>query len=212
MGLWIYLTILYFSGHEFGHIINGHLEFSKNNYMIDEKSTLNIVNMQDLPDTLSSNPDIFHHLLELNADSFSVVFLAQGLLNLLIKYKQDYNKNTLESLVELITYNIYLTHYKFGFFNIKNKKYPTHFFRAYTILNDFPDVINAILKKDMHSTVIQTVDKAMFKIFEYLSDNDENFLNSTDKKNIFKYNGEIASLYTKEHKDFNQYLKKYSLI
>lgn len=212
MGLWIYLTMLYFSGHEFGHIINGHLEFSKDNYMTDEKSTINIFNMKNLPSSLKSKPDIFYHLLELNADRLSVIFLSRGLLNLLIKYKQDYDKDTLESLIELITYNIYLTHYKFGFFDVKNEKYPTHFFRAYSILNDFPQVLNTLFKKDTHEKIQKTVDNAMYKIFEYLSDNDEDFLSEKNKKNIHNYNDNISSLYTKEQKDFNDFLKVYSMI
>jgi len=208
MGLWVYITMLYFAGHEFGHIINGHLEFSKDSYMIDEKSTTNILYMKSLPSSLKAKPDIFHHLLELNADRYSVTFLSQAFLNLLVKYKKDYDKDTLESLIELITYNIYLTHYKFGFFDVKNKKYPTHFFRAYSILNDFPKVLNTLFKKDTHEKIIKAVDNAMYKIFDYLSDNDENFLN----ENIHKYNADISSLYTKEQKDFNDFLKVYSFV
>lgn len=212
MGLYIYFTLMYFSGHEFGHIINGHLEFSKNTQMLDEKSKINILNINSIPNELKANPNVFQHLLELNADKLSTVFLVRGLLNLYIKYKQTYDKDVLESLIKLVVYNIYLTHYKFGFFNVKNDNYPTHFFRAYSIFHNFPEMLNTLLKSETHKRVETTVHDAVYKIFDYLSDRDEAFLHDNDKKDIFSYNENMSNLYTEEHKAFNDFLKSYIMV
>lgn len=211
MTFYIYFTILYFVGHEFGHIINGHLEFSKKDYMIDERSFIDICNINKLPDNLTSNPDIFRHLLELNADKLSLIFLANGVLNLLLKFQNDYAKNTLNGLVKLVVYNIYLTHYKFGFLD-KRKNYPTHFFRAHTIIYNFPQSLIPLFKEDFHNLISSTIDSACFTIYEYLSDNDESFMDENNKNNIFFYNGNIANLYAEEYTSFTNFLKDYSML
>jgi hypothetical protein len=208
MAFYIYFTVLYFSGHEFGHIINGHLEFSKNDYTIDEKSLLDISNINELPEDLKSNPDIFRHLLELNADKLSIIFLAQGVLNLLIKFQKDLNKNTLNELVKLVVYNIYLTHYKFGFFDNKSKNYPSHFFRAYTIIHNFPKVLTPLFKEKIHADINNITNLACNEMFDYLSDNDESFMHDNHEKDII----EISNLYTKEHNSFINFLKKHTIL
>ena len=212
MAFYIYFTILYFSGHEFGHIINGHLEFSKKDYMIDEKSLIDICSINELPDNLKENPDIFRHLLELNADKLSIIFLARGVLNLLIKFQKDFNKNTLNELIKLVVYNIYLTHYKFGFFDNNSKNYPTHFFRAYTIIHNFPKVLTPLFKEEVHDDINNIADLACYNMFDYLSDNDESFMHKDSKENIFSYNGDISSLYTEEYASFTEFLKTHTML
>ncbi len=212
MAFYIYFTMLYFSGHEFGHIINGHLEFSENDYMIDEKSLIDICNINELPNNLKENPNLFRHLLELNADKLSIIFLARGVLNLLIKFQEDFNKNTLNELIKLVVYNVYLTHYKFGFFDNNSKNYPTHFFRAYTIIHNFPKVLMPLFKEEAHDNIDKVANLACYNMFDYLSDNDEDFMDENSKENIFTYNGDISSLYTKEYASFTKFLEKYTML
>jgi len=212
MAFYIYFTMLYFSGHEFGHIINGHLELSENDYMIDEKSLIDICNINELPNNLKENPNLFRHLLELNADKLSIIFLARGVLNLLIKFQEDFNKNTLNELIKLVVYNVYLTHYKFGFFDNNSKNYPTHFFRAYTIIYNFPKVLMPLFKEETHDNIDKVANLACYNMFDYLSDNDEDFMNENSKEDIFTYNGDISSLYTKEHASFTKFLEKYTML
>ncbi|WP_304545997.1 hypothetical protein [Sulfurimonas microaerophilic] len=214
MAFWILFTIYYFGGHEYGHIIDGHLEFSYN-ATIDEKSPITFFSMCELPSGLKDKPDVFRHLLELNADRYSSVFLAKSLWDLLLKFVIDKKKDelqTFESLIKLIVYIIYLTHYKFGFFDIKTKDYPTHFFRAYSILNDFPRVMNSIIKEEYQHNVEKTVFNAMYTVFDYLADHDEDFMSEINRDDIHSYNAEMSALYTKEQKLLNDFLKEYSLI